>query len=53
MTEILRELTTVKKASEITSEQVLTLFRREEAQRAQKMLTEATKSNMEFDAIQR
>ena len=44
MTEIIQELTAVKKPSEISSEQVLAWARRLEA------LMEATKDNKEFDA---
>ena len=45
MTELIRELTTVKKTSKITSEQVLDWARIVKAQRAQKLLIEATKDS--------
>ena len=44
---------TVKKTSEITSEQVLVWARRAEAQRTQKALIEVTKDNKEFDTIKK
>ena len=40
----------IKKANEVTSEQILAWARRVEAQRAQKAITEATKEIKEFDS---
>ena len=53
MTEIIRELTTIEKTNEITSEQILAWTRRVEAQRAQKVLIAVIKENKEFDATKR
>ena len=50
MTEIIRELTAIKKTNEIPTEKILALARRVEEQRAQKALFEATKKNKCFDA---
>ena len=50
-TEILRELTAIKKTNEITSEQVLSWARRVKVKRAQKALIEATKDRKEFNAM--
>ena len=44
MTEIIRELITVLKTSDLTSEHVLAWVRRVKAQRAQKAFIEATKN---------
>ena len=43
MTEIIRELTAIKKANEVTSEYVLPLAWRVEVQRSQKGIIEVTK----------
>ena len=47
MTEMIRELTAIKKTNEITSEQVLPWARRVVVQRTQKALTKATKASKE------
>ena len=51
MTAIIRELTTINKTYEVTSEQVSTLTRRVEAQRVQKAINEATKENKDSDTM--
>ena len=53
MTEIIREQSTIQKTNEITSEQVLSWAIKVEVQRAQKLLTEATIDNKEFNAIKK
>ena len=49
MTEIIRELTALKKTSRITREQVLCQTRRVEVQRVQKAIFDMTKERSEFD----
>ena len=52
MTEIIKESNKrIKKANEITSEQVLAWARRVEAQRIQEALTDTTKENKGFNAM--
>ena len=51
ITQIIRELTAIKRTNEITSEQVLFWSRRVQVQRAQKVYMGATKDNKEFNAI--
>ena len=53
MTEIIRELTKVKKISEITSKQVLIWVRGVKVQKAQKSIHESAKYNNEDDAVKR
>ena len=51
MTEIIRELTVIKKTNVITSKQVLAWARRVESQIVQKAIIEANKENNSFDAM--
>ena len=53
MTEIIEELTTVEKTSDITSKQALAWVRRVKALRVQKLLIEATKDNKAFSTMNR
>ena len=53
ITEIIRELTTFKKISEVTSKQVLAWARRVEAQRVWKAIIKATKEGKKFDTLKK
>ena len=51
ITEIIRELTVIKRTNEITIKQVLSWAKTAEAQRAQKVILDVTKQNREFNLI--
>ena len=53
MTEIIRELTAIKKTNKVTSEQVLASARRVETQRVQKALIRTTKESKYFSATKK
>ena len=53
MTEIIKELTAIKRTNEITSDHVLNWAERENVQRVQKAILDTTKESLEFDMIRK